>query len=245
MEHKGSRAAALRASASEFLKKQGFYVVLGLCILCIGIAMAVALIPGNRPDQAQPTPMSEAAGVNQGEQLSEAMRATPTPAATATPQPSATPAPAATPAATKAPAHTASSKAAAPVEGELIWGYAMDALLYSETLEQWTTHDGVDIAAKLGTEVHAIKGGTVQGVYTDGALGVTVEVKHDGGLVSIYANLAENPPVKEGQKINAGAAVGVIGETAVRECAAAPHLHFALYKDSVPVNPSDYVLLGD
>lgn len=244
MEHKGNRAAALRASATEFLKKQGFYVVLGLCILCIGIAMAVALIPGNRPDQAQSTPMSEAAGVSQDEPLSEALRATPTPAATATPQQTATPAPAATPVATKAPARAA-SKAAAPVEGELIWGYAVDALLYSETLEQWTTHDGVDIAAKLGTEVHAIKGGTVQGVYTDGALGVTVEIKHDGGLVSVYANLNENPPVKEGQKIDAGATVGVIGDTAVSECAMAPHLHFALYKDGAPVNPSNYVLLGD
>ncbi len=245
MEHKGNRTAALRASASEFLKKQGFYVVLGLCILCIGIAMAVALIPGNRPDQAQPTPVSEAAGANQDERLSEALRTTPTPSATATPRLSATPSPAATPAATKAPARTTSSKAAAPVEGELVWGYAVDALLYSQTLEQWTTHDGVDIAAKLGTEVHAIKGGTVQGVYEDGALGMTVEIKHEGGLVSIYANLADDPAVKEGQNVNAGATVGVIGETAVSECAMAPHLHFALYKDGSPVNPTDYVLLGD
>jgi murein DD-endopeptidase MepM/ murein hydrolase activator NlpD len=243
MEHKGSRAAALRASASEFLKKQGFYVVLGLCILCIGIAMAVALLPDGSA-KAEPTPMSQAAGVNEGERLSEAVR--PTPIATAKPvlTPSPTAAPAKTPAATQAPKR-APSKAAAPVQGDMIWGYAVDALLYSETLEQWTTHDGVDIAAKPGSEVHAIKGGTVQSVENDSLLGITVKIKHDGGLVSVYANLAENPGIEEGQKVNAGDKVGVVGDTAGSECAMAPHLHFALYKDGASVNPTDYVLLGD
>ncbi len=240
MEHKGTRAAALRASASAFLKKQGFYVVLGLCILCIGIAAAVALLPKGAPEQAEPTPMAQAAGVNEGERLEEAIRPTPT----ASPTPSATPAPSAAPAATKAPAKKTQSKAAAPVEGEIIWGYAVDALLYSETLEQWTTHDGVDIAARKGSEVNAIKGGTVQNVYEDGLLGVTVEIAHDGDLVSVYANLAKNPPVEKGQRVDAGTVVGTIGDTAVSECAMDPHLHFALYKDGKPVDPAAYVLLG-
>lgn len=240
MEHKGTRAAALRASASAFLKKQGFYVVLGLCILCIGIAAAVALLPKGAPEQAEPTPMAQAAGVNEDERLEEAIRPTPS----ASPKPSAAPTPTAAPAATKAPAKKTQSKAASPVEGEIIWGYAVDALLYSKTLEQWTTHDGVDIAARLGSKVKAIKGGTIQNVYEDGSLGVTVEIAHDGGLVSVYANLAENPPLEKGMRVDAGTTVGTVGDTAVSECALDPHLHFALYKDGEPVDPARYVLLG-
>lgn len=242
MEHKGTRAGAFRETASAFLKKQGFYVVLGLCILCIGIAAAVALLPDAQEERAEPTPLSQEARGSEDERLSEVIRPTPTstPAATEA-QPTATPAPTSTP----KPKRQAESKAAPPVEGEVIWGFAVDTLLYSETLEVWTTHDGVDIKARLGTDVIAIKSGTVEKVYEDKALGVSVLVAHEGGLKSLYANLANPAAVKEGQRVNAGEKLGAVGDTAVSECAMEPHLHFALYKDGDAVDPFKHVLLGE
>ncbi len=241
MEHKGTRAGAFRENASAFLKKQGFYVVLGLCILCIGIAAAVALLPDTEVPRADPTPNSQEAGVSEDERLSEAIRPTLAPTPTATPAATQTPAPTPTP----KPKRQAESKAAPPVEGEVIWGFAVDTLLYSETLEVWTTHDGVDIKARLGTDVITIRSGTVEKVYEDKTLGASVLVAHENGIKSLYANLANPVAVKEGQRINAGEKLGAVGDTAVSECAMEPHLHFALYQDDEAVDPSKHVLLGD
>ncbi|HWR22980.1 MAG TPA: peptidoglycan DD-metalloendopeptidase family protein [Feifaniaceae bacterium] len=240
MEHKGTRGA-FRENASAFLKKQGFYVVMGLCVLCIGIAAAVALLPDAEAQQPESTPLSQAAGANQDEPLSEAARPTaaPTPAVTPEPSPSSAPTP------TPKPRRQAESKLAPPVDGEVIWGFAVDTLLYSETLEIWTTHDGVDIKARLGTDVIAVKSGTVEKVYDDKKLGISVLVEHEDGLKSLYANLANPAAVKEGQRVNAGEKLGAVGDTAVSECAMDPHLHFALYRDGQAADPSKYVLLGD
>ncbi len=241
MEHKGTRGAFLE-NASAFLKKQGFYVVLGLCVLCIAIAAAVALMPDREAQQAEPTPLSQAAGANQDEPLSEAVRPTPVSTPAATPaQPTLTPAPTPTP----KPKRQAESKAAPPVEGEVIWGFAVDTMLYSETLEIWTTHDGVDIGARLGTDVIAIKSGTVEKVYEDKKLGMSVLIEHEDGLKSLYANLANPVAVKEGQRINAGEKLGAVGDTAAVPCTMAPHLHFALYRDGKAADPFKYVLLGE
>ena len=242
MERKGSRIAAIREGTAAFLQKRGFYVVLGLCILCIGIAAAVALLPGKTaPPASTPPSQAQAAGMSEDERLQEAAR--PTPAATV----AITPAP--TPAATQKPAATATpkkpqGKAAPPVPGAVIWGYAMDTLLYSETLEQWTTHEGVDLKAKAGDEVIVIRAGTVSRVFEDDALGVCVEVKHDGGLTSLYGNLMSDPPVTEGERLDAGDTVGYTGATALSECGMEPHVHFALYQNGKSVDPTAYVLLG-
>lgn len=43
----------------------------------------------------------------------------------------------------------------APLEGEVVAAFSVDQLAYNETLGDWRTHDGVDIAAAEGTSVLA------------------------------------------------------------------------------------------
>ena len=149
-----------------------------------------------------------------------------------------TPAPAATPV-----PKPKKEKASAPVKGTLQWPFAMDELVYSETLGQWMTHSGIDIAAPKGTAVYAVWGGRVDRVYTDDALGVMVELDHGDGRISVYGNLDPDLPVEEGQRLQAGDLVGAVGDTAVAECGAAAHLHYELYVDGKAVDPLEYVLL--
>ncbi len=249
MDTNRTKLGAFKQNVAAFLKARGFYVVLGLCVLCIGIAAAVRFIPKGTPDGSS-APPDQAASQSSDERLGAAL-STPQPTATPLPvfagltvsTPSPSPLPTLTPTPTAA-AKTRATKAAPPVEGSVIWGFATEQLLYSKTLEQWTTHPGVDIAAHLNSDVRAILAGTVSSVYTHDALGITVEVSHDGGMISMYANLAENPPVKKGQKLNAGAVIGKVGDTAPSECALEPHLHFAIYRDNTPLDPAAYVLLG-
>ena len=182
-----------------------------------------------------PTPVAANVSSSRDETLEAAARKTPA----ATPAPSPEEAPTPSPVPEKKP----DNRAASPVSGSVIFGYAVDSLLYSPTLECWTTHPGVDIAAKAGEEVHVIKGGTVLEVAKDYALGVTVKVAHDNGLISVYANLEEAPPVAAGDKLSAGDVLGCVGDTAISECAIEPHLHFALMENDIPVDPAKEVLL--
>ena len=156
MENRKERYESFRAKAAGFLAKNGFTLVLGLSLLVIGIAAAATLIPA--PAEApEPSPTAAAASQSRDETL-QTVTMTPVPAVAPKPveaeMPSPDPAPTAEPAAA-ASAPKAAVKAAPPVEGEILWGYAVDSLLYSTTLEQWTTHPGVDIGAKAGTEVRA------------------------------------------------------------------------------------------
>ena len=91
----------------------------------------------------------------------------------------------------------------------------MDCLIYSKTLGQWMTHSGVDIAAPKGTEVRTVDAGTVKRVYDDDMLGTTVVIEHANGLTTVYAGLKKEPPVMEGDAVNARDLIGYIGDTAI------------------------------
>ena len=229
-----------KLKAAAFFRARGYYIAL---TACIAVLCAAAIAAFSVPEEPEPTPGPSDAPVaySNDERLTEAAR-TPAPTiSTPTPSPSPTPIPDFTeaPKPTKAPART---KASPPVSGEVIWGFAVDSLLYSRTLDQWMTHAGVDVASPKGTEVHAVFAGTVEAVYTDDALGVTVEVKSRDGMLAVYANLAAEPPVREGAHRNAGDCIGIIGNTAISECGDKSHLHFELHRDGKPVDPTEYVL---
>ncbi|MBR1496427.1 MAG: M23 family metallopeptidase, partial [Oscillospiraceae bacterium] len=128
-----------------------------------------------------------------------------------------------------------------PVTGELETGYAMASLIYDSTMRDWRTHDGLDIAAPIGTQVHAAANGTVASVYSDERYGVTVTLRHSGGLSSTYANLAATPTVSEGQEVAVGQVIGAVGDTALCEVGAASHLHFSMSRDGVSVDPTEFM----
>lgn len=232
-----------QAKTRDFLSKQGFYIVLFVCLLIVGTAIALTAIPrGNLPNQQADVgnEPSVESGLSQDEPLT-ALR-TPIPSATSLPASTETPTPA--PEKTGSPAVKAIKKAAAPLEGEIVWSYAIDQLLYSKTLDQWTTHAGIDIAAEAGTPVKAVLAGTVQTVRLDDQLGQVVTVAHTNKRLSLYANLDEKVNVSEGQKVNAGDVLGSVGNTAVSECGEVSHLHFGFFIDNKPANPLDHIQLA-
>jgi murein DD-endopeptidase MepM/ murein hydrolase activator NlpD len=128
-----------------------------------------------------------------------------------------------------------------PLSGEIERPYSADKLIYDKTMADWRTHPAVDIAAEIGTQVIAASSGTVEAVYRDALLGTTVIIDHGDGLKSVYSNLAETPAVNAGDSVTTGAIIGAIGDTAKGETGEATHLHFAMSRDGVPVNPADYL----
>ncbi|HUO50740.1 MAG TPA: peptidoglycan DD-metalloendopeptidase family protein [Candidatus Paceibacterota bacterium] len=96
-------------------------------------------------------------------------------------------------------------------------------------------HDGLDIAAPIGTPVHAALSGVILATGNTDAVagcysfGKWVMIKHDNGLNTMYAHLSQIS-VSAGQQVSTGDVIGFSGETGY---ATGPHLHFGVYVSSV------------
>lgn len=129
----------------------------------------------------------------------------------------------------------------APVSGEITKDFATDTLIYSNTLEEWTTHTGIDIKADKTSIVMAAEEGTVESIKNDPRYGLTITISHNDGFKTIYSNLLTTEFVSEGDKVEKGETIATVGETASFEIADESHLHFEMYKDEEIVNPTIYL----
>ncbi len=125
---------------------------------------------------------------------------------------------------------TFSGKFKWPVKGRIITPFG--------TKRGGVYHEGINIAAKAGTRVHAAAKGEV--VYIGSGLkgyGNLVILRHAGGWLTAYAHLAKIG-VQKGQVINTGGIIGSVGETGN---VTSPQLHFAVRKGRTSKNPVDYL----
>lgn len=125
-----------------------------------------------------------------------------------------------------------------PLDGDVTTGFSLDVPVYSTTLKDWRIHDGIDIAAELGTDVTAVNDGAVEKIENDDLFGVTVTIRHTDGKKSTYANLADTVELEEGQLINRGDIVGQVGNTAIYEVSDGPHLHFEMSDGGEKIDPT-------
>lgn len=130
---------------------------------------------------------------------------------------------------------------APPVSGETVAAFSDTELTYNAALEDWRTHNGVDLAAELGAPVSAVLDGEVLTVTNDVLLGTTITLNHGNGLRTIYSNLASDVAVEQGDAVTAGETLGSVGETAAGEAHEGCWLHFAVEQDGVAVDPMDYL----
>ena len=129
-----------------------------------------------------------------------------------------------------------------PIEnGEVFGAFSNGELVKSETLGVWRTHDGIDIAALIGTEVHAMMQGTVSEIVNDPLWGVCIIINHGDGVFGHYCGLDSATKVTEGQAVEAGDIIGLVGDTADIESALQPHLHFGVKKNDEWVDPMSII----
>nr|WP_252187779.1 M23 family metallopeptidase [Anaeromonas frigoriresistens] len=120
-------------------------------------------------------------------------------------------------------------------------GFAEDKLVYSETLEQWTTHNGLDIQAAEGSAVRAVLSGVVKEVVTTDELGIVVTIDHSDGLQTKYGCLSTDEMVEAGQQIEKGDPIGAVGKSVGYELAQGPHLHFEVLEAGKNIDPKNYL----
>ena len=140
----------------RFVKEKGYYIVLLLCAVAIGVS-GYLLLSGKNSDQ-QVHLSTERATVPPGVRATEHAENV---VATDGPEPG-----------TEATEPTL--RLQPPVAGEQTGGFAADHLAYNATTRDWRTHEGLDLAAALGDPVCAAADGTVYTSYEDERYGTTV-----------------------------------------------------------------------
>lgn len=120
----------------------------------------------------------------------------------------------------------AQSKLQMPVAGEIIRAFSGEHLVYNKTLNAWSTHNGIDIAAKEGEAVGAALAGEVTSAKMDSTLAGSSPFR-------IRMTAAQSMPafptsrVKEGDKVNAGQQLGTAGIPPF-ESDLGVHVHFKI-----------------
>lgn len=233
----------------KFFAGKGFYIVLILCLAVIGASSAV-LISGSREETNVDIPANVAVIANNGDSIPDAEEPVEAEEPSETLDVPETPVEVEEPAQASEPETTdetwteetiSSNLYVWPLAGEVENPYSMDQLIYNRTMADWRTHNGIDIASDIGTQVMAVSAGKVESIFTDDLYGTTVVIDHYGGLKSIYCNLAETPTVYVGDNISAGEVIGAVGDTAICETGEVAHLHFAMALDGQSVDPSEYL----
>lgn len=129
-----------------------------------------------------------------------------------------------------------------PAEGEILAEFSMDSLIYSNTLEEWITHRGIDIKGEMGSNVASIAEGTITSIKNDPRYGLSITIEHNNGFKSIYSCLLSTEDgLEEGQKVSQGQIIGKMGNSGVFETADGAHLHFELMQNGDYINPEMYL----
>lgn len=99
-------------------------------------------------------------------------------------------------------------------------------------------HYAIDVTAKSGSPVKAVADGTVIFSEWTAETGYVVIIEHTNGFISVYKHNAIALK-KQGYIVLSGEVIATVGNTG--EYTTGPHLHFELWNDGFPLNPSQFI----
>ncbi len=99
-------------------------------------------------------------------------------------------------------------------------------------------HPFIDITAPAGSVVKATLDGTVISAGWSDDTGHTIQIQHDGDIISIYKH-NEKLLKKTGDKVTAGTPIALVGNTG--KLSTGEHLHFELWYKGESVDPTKYI----
>jgi murein DD-endopeptidase MepM/ murein hydrolase activator NlpD len=105
---------------------------------------------------------------------------------------------------------------------------------------QWRAHTGVDFAAPKGTRVLATADGVVLSAGVRGGYGNAIEIRHGGGIVTLYGHLSGFASgIRAGTRVRQGEPIGYVGATG---WATGPHLHYEFKLAGIHQDPMKVAL---
>lgn len=123
-----------------------------------------------------------------------------------------------------------------PIEnGKITTHYGVRRMINNKLTKSY--HKGIDIAPRNSNYIKAAQTGIVVLCADLLMHGKTIIINHGQGIFTLYLHMQEIL-VKEGDKVNCGDIIGIVGSTGV---ATGVHLHFGLYVHKVPVDPLNWI----
>ncbi|MGH4126168.1 MAG: peptidoglycan DD-metalloendopeptidase family protein [Clostridium sp.] len=239
--------------ALNFFKKEGFYVVLFIC-LCI-VATVATITAGNNKKQASKQEAIQKEQANAGDVLKEQEKQYQDAlqvkkeklAKTEVLKPVPNIQKGTTGNLTAPVSKSVNATFAKPVANGLLaraYSKDIDPVVW-KTDGSYRTNLGVDIQAKIGEPVLSVMDGTVKEVGTDVAKqkGKMVVIDHGNGFITKYSNLDKNILVKINDKVTKKQKIGSVGNTSLNSYKEdyGSHLHFEILQSSKNVDPARYV----
>ena len=123
-----------------------------------------------------------------------------------------------------------------PVSGRVLNAYSGDELVYSSTLGDWRTHNGVDYACAQDAQVCAPAAGKVTAVDTDSRWGSVVCIEDSAGRIWRVCGTAD-PTVQTGDEVSVGQILGRAGSIP-NECAEETHIHLEVLQGEQYLDPA-------
>ena len=124
-----------------------------------------------------------------------------------------------------------------PFGNQIIKDYSNMNPVYSKTLGDWRTHNGIDFSGEAGGAVVAIAYGEVISIYEDTLFGTCVLIDHGNGVTAKYCGLNKDTlNVKEHSAVNSEDIIGYLGEIPCEKQEGA-HLHFEITHNGELVEP--------
>lgn len=135
-----------------------------------------------------------------------------------------------------------------PVQNrEVVKRHSGGELVYSETMNDYRTHNGIDIAAESGDAVMSVAAGTIIKAEEDALWGMCVEVEHGNGIVTVYKNLDKTLPegIEEGAFVESGGVIGAVSTSALVEIGEKTHLHFEVIDEGEYIDPATILNINE
>ena len=99
-------------------------------------------------------------------------------------------------------------------------------------------HPGVDISAPRGTSIYAAaKGRVIRAGWVVG-YGLTIEIDHGFGYVTLYGHASELV-ASQSEEVQRGDVIARVGSTGI---ATSPHLHYEVRVQGIAQNPANFIL---
>ena len=114
-----------------------------------------------------------------------------------------------------------------PLQGEISLPYNVEE-----------KHYAIDLTAPERTPVKSVADGTVIFAEWTTETGYVIIVEHPYGLLSVYKHNSSLSK-QQGDLVKGGEVIAIIGNTG--ELTTGPHLHFELWSEGRPVDPTDYI----
>ncbi len=129
-----------------------------------------------------------------------------------------------------------------PVSGKLTKPHSTDVQVFSQTMQDWRVHLGIDIMTEANATVHAAADGEVAKIWQDPMMGWCVALSHTGECLTVYKNLSSElaEGLTEGIEVQKGQLLGYVGDSALLEIADEPHLHMEMTVKGLQVDPMEY-----